>query len=159
MGRKPLILFKEHEHGKIIKKMLPKNLQYRYITGKDTAEDRKALREDFDAGKVKLIAASSIYDQGVNLRALDALILFHPGKSSGKMLQRIGRCIRGFNEGNKKNAIIVDCWDQAPYLKKHSYLRYSICRTESEFKFKLPVSFETYIKKMDSNGGKEKFNP
>jgi superfamily II DNA or RNA helicase len=51
-------------------------------------------------------------------------------------LQRIGRVIRS-NEG-KKNAIVVDFYDNCKYLRSHSEARLKIYKTEPAFKIKMP---------------------
>ena len=108
------------------------------------------IRDDFDKGKVDLILASTVYDQGINLPGLDALILAGGGKSTAKALQRVGRVIRG-NAG-KTNAIIIDTFDQTHFLRKHSYARWEIYNTETAFQFKTEKAFEAYINKMGSYG-------
>jgi len=150
--RKPLLLFREHKHGETLKKMIPAGINYRYVTGRLSSEERIKIREEFQAGDVDLILASSVYDQGINLPALDALVLADPGKSSAKALQRVGRCIRRFTEGGKKDAIIIETYDQAHYVSKHSYSRYKIYKTESAFKFKMSSEFLDFIKRKEKNG-------
>ena len=58
------------------------------------------------------------------------------GKSSGRALQRLGRVIRTYK--GKKDAIVIDFIDQAPYLLEHTKARIDIYRTEPEFKIILP---------------------
>ena len=132
--------------------MLPEGINYRYVTGKTSSQERKQIREDFQAGKVDLILASTVYDQGVNLPALDALVLADPGKSTAKALQRVGRVIRGYKEGGKKNAIVIEVFDQTHYVNNHSYGRFNIYRTEEAFKFKMGKEFANFIKRKDRNG-------
>jgi len=159
MGRKPLVLFREHKHGKLLRELIPEGVNYRYVTGKVDAKKRQAIREEFKAGEVDLILASTVYDQGIDLPALDALVLAGGGKSTAKALQRVGRVIRGNKEGGKKDAIIVDTFDQANYTRKHSYMRYLIYKTENEFKFKVRKDFESYINRMKRYGDKEGYIP
>lgn len=150
--RKPLLLFREHKHGEILRDMLPEGINYRYVHGKLSGDERTKIRKDFESGKVDLIIASTVYDQGVNLPALDALVLADPGKSTAKALQRVGRVIRGFKEGGKKNAIIIETFDQAHYVSNHSYGRHSIYQTESAFKFKMGKEFAQFIKRKEKHG-------
>lgn len=133
MGRKPLLLFREHKHGEILLDMIPSDVKVKYVTGKLSKDERDDIRDSFKAGDVDLIIASTVYDQGVDLPALDALVLAGGGKSTAKALQRVGRVIRTFNEGNKKDAIIMDTFDQTHYVRAHSIARHGIYRTESEF--------------------------
>lgn len=136
MGRKPLMLFREHKHGEILLNMIPPDVRVKYVTGKLSKEERDEIRDSFKAGEVDLIIASTVYDQGVDLPALDALVLAGGGKSTAKALQRIGRVIRSYHEGNKKDAIIVETFDQAHYVRVHSMARYGIYKTEPKFLIK-----------------------
>jgi superfamily II DNA or RNA helicase len=158
MGRKPLLLFREHRHGEMLRDMLPPDIRYRYVTGKVKSAERKEIRQDFLNGDVDLILASTVYDQGIDLPPLDALVLAAGGKSTAKALQRVGRVIRSFKDGGKKDAIIVDTFDQAKHARKHSYGRYLIYETEEAFKFKIPSNFQSYIKRM-SRYDKERYLP
>ena len=151
-GRKPLVLFREHRHGEALKKLLPSHIRYRYATGKKNKAERKEIRREWEDGKIDLILASTIFDQGINLPTLDALIVADPGKSTSKALQRIGRVIRSHKPSGKKNAIIVELYDQCHYVDKHSYLRYQIYKTEERFQLKLGAEFSAYIDKREKNG-------
>jgi superfamily II DNA or RNA helicase len=148
-GRKPLVLFREHKHGEILKSLLPGNIRYRYITGKKTKAERKEIRKEWEEGKLDLLLASTIFDQGINLPTLDALVVADPGKSTSKALQRIGRVIRSHKSSGKRNAIIVEFFDQCHYVDKHSYTRYLIYKTENRFKIKLGKEFAAYIAKKE----------
>lgn len=65
------------------------------------------------------------------LLPLDALILAGAGKSPTRALQRIGRVIRS-NSG-KKDAVVIDFFDDVKYLRAHSKRREKLYRSEAEF--------------------------
>jgi superfamily II DNA or RNA helicase len=89
------------------------------------------------------LVASKIFDQGVDIPELDALILAGSGKSSGRALQRIGRVIR-LSKGKEK-AVVVDFFDNCKYLKDHSESRIKIYESEPGFNIikrkKEPLSY------------------
>lgn len=145
MGRKPLVMFREHKHGRLLESLLPSDINYRYVTGNSSKEERDIIRDDFKAGNVDLILASTVYDQGIDLPALDALVLAGGGKSTAKALQRIGRVIRGNPNGGKKDALVVETYDQSHYVKKHSIMRYQIYKTEPGFQIKTGIAMGNYI--------------
>lgn len=147
MGRKPLILFRAHKHGKALRDLLPSDVRYRYVTGKLSAEKRDEIREEFKRGDVDLILASTVYDQGVDLPGLDALVLAGGGKSTAKALQRIGRVIRGNKDGGKKDAYVVETFDQAHFVRAHSICRFNIYKTEPRFKLKMGSEMRAYVKR------------
>lgn len=153
MGRRPLILFRELKHGKALKARIPASIEYRFVHGSLSMDERKQIRDDFKAGKVQLILASTVYDQGVDLPGLDALILAGGGKSSAKALQRVGRVIRGNKESGKKDAIVVETYDQAKWVQDHSRMRYEIYKTEPAFRFKTTPGFENFLKKSKNGFG------
>ena len=99
------------------------------------------------SGEIDVLIASKIFDQGVDIPQLDALILAGSGKSSGRALQRIGRVIRK-NEG-KVRAIVVDFYDNAKYLRDHSEVRKKVYETEPSFVIKFPKlkEFKKYPKR------------
>jgi superfamily II DNA or RNA helicase len=149
MGRKPLILFREHKHGKILRDMIPSDVRVRMVTGKLGKEERDKIREDFKAGEIDLLLASTVYDQGVDLPGLDALIKAGGGKSTAKALQRIGRVIRGNKAGGKKDAYVVDTFDQAMYVRGHSIARYNVYCTEPRFILKASDKLLKAVKTVD----------
>lgn len=139
-GRKTLILVKRKKHGMKILEMMPKHIKTYYLNGDASSDERQAVKDLFNMGGLDVIIASSIFDQGIDLPKLDALILAGSGKSSTRALQRIGRVIRGAD--GKRDAIVVDFVDWAPYLYEHSRKRWNIYRTESAFQIKLPEHIE-----------------
>lgn len=133
MGRRPLMLFRDLQHGKALVNLLPPSVKVASVTGNIKTSERDAIRKDFISGKIDLLCASTVYDQGIDIKELDALVLCSGGKSTAKALQRIGRVIRSNKSGNKKDAIIVDTFDQAAFVKQHSIIRYETYKTEDAF--------------------------
>ena len=128
-GRSVLILVKQIRHGKLIQGMLENSVM---LSGKDSIKKRKKVLDDFRSGKVKTIIASSIFDQGIDVKRVSCLILAGSGKSSTRALQRIGRVLRPL-EGAKTDAVIYDFMDTAKYLSTHARDRLKIYKTEPEF--------------------------
>lgn len=139
-GRKSLILIKRKKHGLKLLEMMPKNLRTYMLNGDASTDERKAVKDLFTMGGLDIIIASSIFDQGIDLPKLDALILAGSGKSSTRALQRLGRVIRGAD--GKTDAIVVDFVDSAPYLYDHSKKRWAIYKSEAAFQIKLPENIK-----------------
>ena len=109
--KKILILVSQIEHGAILfNKLKGNNLESRFLNGSSEVIDRLISKED------KVIIATSIFDEGVDVPDFDLLILAAGGKSSIKVTQRIGRILR-MKPG--KHAIIYDFIDNSRYLIKH----------------------------------------
>lgn len=139
-GRKILILVKRKAHGLKLLKMLPAHIKSYFLCGDANSDERSAVKQLINMDGLDIIVASSIYDQGIDIGKLDALILCGSGKSSGRALQRLGRVIRGYP--GKKDAIVVDFIDRAPFVFNHSKLRHAIYTTEPAFQIKLPEDID-----------------
>lgn len=149
-GRKVLILVRYISHGKELAKQL-NDISLFFVNGEIDAETRNSVKQDFEEGNLDCIIASSVFDIGVDIPSLDALILAGGGKSTTRTLQRIGRVIRLHK--NKKNAVVVDFIDNARYLDKHSAIRVAVYNTEPMFNVILPKDFniEDYLKSSSLN--------
>lgn len=129
----PLVLFKQIRHGEILlEKLEDAGLKCAMLSGEDALNKRNEIKELLLKKEIDLILASTIFDIGLDLPELNALILCGGGKSSIRALQRIGRVIRSFP--GKKFAAVVDFYDQAKFLKKHSLTRYAIYSAEDGFR-------------------------
>ena len=139
-NRKVLILVKNIKHGELLYDKLQKQYVVYFVKGDVDSDERNKIRQNFIKGKIELIIATAIYDQGVDIPNIDALILAGSGKSSGRALQRIGRVIR--TAPNKKDAIVIDFLDNAKYVLEHSKKRMDVYKKESGFEVKLPKNQE-----------------
>lgn len=81
---------------------------------------------------VGVLCHNSLADEGLNIPALDALILAGGGKSPTRLKQRIGRVLR-LSPG-KKEAFVVDFKDNVRYLLGHYKERRKMCESEEQFK-------------------------
>lgn len=125
---KPLVLFKSIDHGKILFDLLSPKINCALLSGKDNIKKRNAAKENLESGKIDLIIASKIFDIGLDLPILSALINCGGGKASVPTLQRVGRVIRPYK--NKKIAVVVDFNDNITYLRDHSKCRRKILDKE-----------------------------
>jgi superfamily II DNA or RNA helicase len=135
-GLSVLILVSQVRHGEQLKALLP---EAKFVQGEDASAIRNAaLRHLRDRSLLTLIA-TTLADEGLDVPTLNAVILASGGKSETKALQRLGRALRP--APHKKKAIIIDFFDNAPYLKEHSMRRLEIFRTEPRFTIRT-VGFE-----------------
>ncbi len=135
-GKKVLILVVRVGHGNILLEKLSDEFNVDFLDGKKSGRDRMDAIDAMKDGDLDILIASKIFDQGVDIPELDALILAGSGKSSGRALQRIGRVIRT-NPG-KNRAIVVEFFDNCKYLRDHSLKRIEIYKSEPGFLLKLP---------------------
>jgi superfamily II DNA or RNA helicase len=135
-GKKVLILVVKVDHGKILQGMFDDDLRVASLDGRNKSSDRISVINAMKSGRLDVLISSKIFDQGIDIPELDALVLAGSGKSSARALQRIGRVIR--RRDGKKNAIVVDTKDNCKYLREHSNARFRIYSTEPRFKIKMP---------------------
>jgi superfamily II DNA or RNA helicase len=81
--------------------------------------------------KASVTISTSIFDEGIDCRPLDTLILAGAGKSQTRALQRVGRVLRPYS--GKNDAIVIDIEDHCKHLFSHSKKRRKIYSTEPEF--------------------------
>ena len=133
-GRIVLILVQQIKHGKLLESIIPDSL---FVSGSSSKKKRQQAINDLRDKKIRCLLASIIFDEGIDVRALDTLILAGHGKSKVRALQRIGRTLRPYTDpktGKKKEgSVIVDFRLHQKFLKKHSEAREKMFRTESEF--------------------------
>lgn len=127
-GRTVLILIQKLRHGEILQEMLPEAV---FLRGKDDSGTREDVLGRFIAKDLKILIASTILDEGVDIPTLGAMINGGGGKSETTALQRVGRTLR--LAPGKSGAEIYDFIDRAKYLFDHSMARKAIYESEKEF--------------------------
>ena len=128
-GKSTLILVSQVTHGEALRRLLP---DVPLVQGSDPAVNRHRVFRDLQDGKLTTVIATTLADEGLDIPSLRAVILASGGKSETKALQRVGRALR--TSPGKTEALIIDFFDDAPYLKDHSLERLEIFRSEPAFK-------------------------
>lgn len=136
-GYKPLVLFKNIAHGKILFELFQKhNVKCALLMGADKLDRREEVKQLFNEDKIDAIIASSIFTTGVDIPKLSALINCSGNKGYILTIQKVGRILRSYP--NKEYAAVVDFIDNTRFLKKHSEARYKIYSAEKGFIVKCP---------------------
>lgn len=112
------ILVKRQKHGKILHEMLKQcGLRGAFIFGESGNAKRKDALNKLAAGEYDYVIGSTIIDVGVDVPALQILIMAGGGKAEVAIRQRIGRALRrkkrtpnfaflvDFDDGNNKHLI------------------------------------------------------
>jgi superfamily II DNA or RNA helicase len=130
-----LILVNRIDHGKTLADLLPNSI---FVSGSDEAEYRNSVLDRMRTDDSGIFIATPIYDEGIDVPAVDTIILAAGGKSHVKLLQRIGRGLR--KKENKENILTVHDFldDTNMYLLEHSQERADTYASEK---------FETIIDK------------
>lgn len=131
-----LILIKNIKHGSIIQQELLKNDclkgKVEFLYGSTDLDERANILNKVKQGEIKILIASTLADQGLDLPILDCLILAGGGRSSTRAFQRVGRVIRLYE--NKTNALVFDFKDMSPTLYNHYLFRRKLYETEKLWK-------------------------
>jgi len=123
-----LILVNQIRHGKNLEAMIEGAT---FIHGKDSSAVRNEALEKLRDRSSAVLIATTLADEGLDLPSLDVLILAGAGRSETRALQRVGRVLRPYP--GKKQALVVDFYDQTLYLEEHSKHRFEIYQTEPAF--------------------------
>jgi len=134
LNRVTLISVKQVNHGKRIYDMiceLNADVRIEFLHGKNKhLLGEEQIKADFACGKIKILI-STLFDEGVDIPSVNAIIDAGGGKSPIKALQLVGRAIRKFD--HKKKAYIFMFVQPYQHLYRHSLARIEILRTEEAF--------------------------
>jgi superfamily II DNA or RNA helicase len=102
-----LILIPRITLGQDYEKRIPGS---RLVHSKIGKKQRKAAMDEFKAGTLKTMIATSLADEGLDLPNVELLIMVSGGRSSQKTIQRASRALR--KTETKNCATIVDFSDK-----------------------------------------------
>lgn len=126
-----LIIVSQLNHSENISKLLDEyNVPHETINGTQEDDNRKQELINLKNGTNRVLIATSVLDEGVDISNIDTLILAAGGKSVRQVIQRVGRVLRK-KVGKENKALIVDFMDNTSrYLRKHSKDRIKIYQEE-----------------------------
>lgn len=126
-----LIIIQRIEQGEAIQELLNQiGIPCAFAYGELDDDTRTKHINDMKTGDLKVLIASTIIDEGVDISGIDTLILAGGGKSLRQTLQRVGRGLRAKNYGDN-TLNVVDFVDKTnEYLRRHSDERFKIYENE-----------------------------
>jgi superfamily II DNA or RNA helicase len=131
-GKSVLISITQIEHGEILERMLQTvDKTAIFVNGQSKSEVRKQILNELGSGVVRIVIASNIYSEGVDLPALSVLINAAGAASGIHSLQLLGRVLRSFP--GKTKAWVIDLQDNGKFLNNHSKERVKIYETEPRY--------------------------
>lgn len=107
-----LVLVKTTEQARFIQSLYEALGAYGelpYIFGKTSSKARKQAVQEMEAGTLKILMTSTIFDDGIDIGNLRTIVLAGGGKSDQALVQRIGRAVR--RAPGKEGATIIDFAD------------------------------------------------
>jgi superfamily II DNA or RNA helicase len=105
-------------------------LRFASMDGNMPTSMRDAYKAEFSAGDIDLIISSTIFDEGENLPAIDALVLAEGVKKYSNFLQRLGRALRVVKGGPKCAWILDSIMPIHPTLFAHGIERVKTAEEE-----------------------------
>lgn len=137
-----LIMVKLHEHGNRLLSLIP---GAEFMSGKTATEKRREGLQRFKDGTLRCIIATTIFDEGLDVVNLHAVVMAGSGKSDIKTIQRIGRALRP--AAGKKKAVVVDFNDiGSRKMRPHSNKRMAAYKREEGFVVEKFKTVEDLIK-------------
>jgi superfamily II DNA or RNA helicase len=132
-GLRTLVLVRNIKHGIDLQNKLNDMLggAVPFLSGKDDSDTRNRVIQQMRDDKLPLLVATTIADEGLDIKPLAGLVLAGAGKSSTRALQRIGRVLRPYP--GKRIAEVTDFYDNAKYLLDHSDARVKMYESEPNF--------------------------
>ncbi|MDP1826623.1 MAG: DEAD/DEAH box helicase [Archangium sp.] len=118
-GHTCLVLSGRVEHCEVLAAALrASGISAEPLTGDVGRERRKVLLEDARAGRLQVLVATSLADEGLDLPRLSRVFLAFPGRARGRTIQRLGRIMRP--HPSKQSAVLFDFVDKrVPLLRRH----------------------------------------
>jgi superfamily II DNA or RNA helicase len=126
-----LILVSDLEHGANLQDLIAQYGRTAFLQGEDKQKVRDNVLKMLKRGELPFLVASTIFDIGVDIPPLRAVLLAGSGKAQSRAAQRVGRGLRPDERsvlvqlvGPKDEVLIIDAEDREKYfLHGHSGLR------------------------------------
>lgn len=136
-GRQVLVLLTQIVHGDMLSSMLSvKDIKHVFVTGK-LGQAIDDLKVKFEQRKAKVIIATTVFDEGLNIEGVESLVIADAGKSLRKFLQEFGRGLRKKKRGANEVRVFDFLDNHHRILAKHSLRRLEICEQE---KFEVKIA-------------------
>ncbi|MBN1150041.1 DEAD/DEAH box helicase [candidate division WOR-3 bacterium] len=137
-NRKTVLLTERKEHIEALKYFFSGNSDFVTMTGDDSKKERAYKRDKINTGDYQLIMATGQYfGEGTDFISLDCLFLAFPVSFEGKLLQYVGRILRG----DSKKVIYDFRDDRVEYFEKQ-YKKRELFYKTSLSNVNRPVSIE-----------------
>jgi len=134
-GKRILIIVTMRRHGKLLEEMFGMVIgkeNVRYVHGNTDTDVRMKTLEDLNLGNIRLVIATKIYSEGINVKNLEVLINTKAQESPVDFVQIIGRAMRKTPE--KDRVCIIDMYDYGcRFFETHSKARLEVLKKEPAF--------------------------
>lgn len=132
--RKWLIFCVSIEHGEhILEELVARGVDAAMVSGKTAPGERDRVKREFEAGSIRAVVNVAVWTTGLDVVAIDMIVLLRPTMSPGLLVQMLGRGMRpmydpgsdlttiegrlaGMAAGPKPNCFVLD---MANNLERH----------------------------------------
>ncbi|MBF0556663.1 MAG: hypothetical protein HQK96_19270 [Nitrospirae bacterium] len=116
------------KNTQLYERLLDNDIHAELLTGETKTADRKRIVNDLNAGKIRLLVATTqLVGEGFDVKELSSLFLTTPIKWQGKTTQAIGRVLR--TATGKDRPVIYDYVDAHQVLKASFRSRVGVYRS------------------------------
>lgn len=130
-GEGVLLIVNRIEHGNNLGNLLDTlNVPFTFVTGEQDPEVREKAFTQMKQGTLKVMIATALIDEGVDISGINSLILCASGKSFRQVIQRVGRALRKKMVGENTTTIYDFADSTNTYLSKHSEARLAVYEEE-----------------------------
>lgn len=125
-----LVMVRQLWHGDNISSMLrERNVPHAFVHGQMPTSEVERQKERLVEGKIRVLIASPIFGEGVDVPSIRALVIADGGQSTANVLQKIGRGLRRKDGDNRVD--VVDFADTSHrWLAVHSQNRIQLYESE-----------------------------
>lgn len=147
-----LSLVKQIKHGNTLQQIMGDDVPF--LKGKDSRKKRKQTIDDVRTRKTMSMVATTLADEGLDIKPLAGIQVAGGGKSITRVYQRIGRILRPYSDGNyvKRSAYAVIYHHRAKYLDEHGKSVYKLIKKEPEFNI-IKCPFDELAECMENHVG------
>lgn len=104
---KALVFTETKESAYRVAHILSKSSVARPLTGDSPGEERERVLRDFGAGKIHVVCAPRILDEGIDVPEAEWAIIVAASRSKRQMIQRMGRVIRLKADGRPAKILLT----------------------------------------------------
>lgn len=106
-GERSLVFCCSVAHAKFVRAWLAeRGLRARAVFSGEGSDDREGALRDLAAGRVDAVCAVDVFNEGIDVPAIDRVVMLRPTESSVVFLQQLGRGLRA--TGGKRAVTVID---------------------------------------------------
>jgi superfamily II DNA or RNA helicase len=136
-GKICLVLVQHISHGKKLNKLIKDS---EFLTGKDSSKKRKRIIEAARNREIQVVIATTLADEGLDIKPIDAVFMVGGGSSVTRVPQRVGRCLR--TSERKEIGMFFYFRFPVKYLLQQAQKVHRVLSAEEEFKMHRSHGFD-----------------